>query len=308
MNMSPLRLSFLPILLWLISLPMLVGCQSDLSEQEAQGIFEAEEIMVAGEIDGRLLELSVSLGDRVEQGQITARIDTTLLSYQRGFARGQQGAAQQGANLSAEAQTAAIKEQIAALETERARVSRLVDKEVIAPRQLDELDAKIKVAKAQLQAAENQVGVQSHTAGRQAGAISWQVEQLDELIARATIKAPARGTVIAIYAHQGEIIGAGHPIYKMADLENLTLRVYLRASQLAHIQLGQTIEVFTDMGEKTPRCYQGKVVWISEKAEFTPKNIQTSKLRSELIYAAKVQVKNDGFLKIGQYGKVRLHD
>jgi HlyD family secretion protein len=133
-----------------------------------------------------------------------------------------------------------------------------------------------------------------------------RVAQLQDQVQRANIINPVSGTVITKYAEQGEITAAGKALYKIADLSSLNLRAYITGTQLSQVKLGQTVKVLIDDGAKKYKEYNGSITWISDKAEFTPKTIQTKEERANLVYAIKVKVKNDGYLKIGMYGEVKL--
>lgn len=291
------------VTLTLLVTSMLFSCNKRDLLAEAQGVFEADEILVASPIDGRIDYMQVKEGEQLTKGQEVIHIDTTLIAYQRDYIASQQANARTSGIVSEKVQTEALDVQIAALEKEQRKIERLVEKEVLAQKQLDEINARLDGAKAQKAAATQQVEKQNSGSQGTAKALDAQIAQVNEMISRAAIKAPISGTVLTTYAHEGELTGAGRPLFKMANLSNITLRIYLSPGQLERIQLGQIVKVYNDMGGEKNREYKGKIVWISEKAEFTPKNIQTSSMRSTLIYAAKVEVPNDGYLKIGQYGK-----
>ena len=294
------------MLAWALLL-IFTACNGKDKPVEVQGIFEAEEILVSSEANGRVLELSVQEGDKVTQGEELLRIDTISLKYQLDYLETQRENATQNGVVSAQVQTEAIAQQIKALEKEQERVRRLVEKEVLAPAKLDEVNAKLDVAKAQLQAVRQQIEKQNSGSIGTSKALTTQVEGTKEAIDRATVRAPLDGTVLTLYTHQGELTGVGRPLLKIANLNQMTLRIYLSASQLEDVYIGKPVTVYNDMGsDHNNRSYEGKVIWISEKAEFSPKNIQTPSVRSSLIYAAKVSVVNDGYLKIGQYGKAVL--
>jgi HlyD family secretion protein len=142
----------------------------------------------------------------------------------------------------------------------------------------------------------------------EAGPLQKQVAQVEENISKTKIVNPINGTVITKYAEQGEITSPGKALYKIADLSTLNLRAYVTGAQLSQIKLGQQVQVLVDDGAKNYRSYTGTITWISDKAEFTPKTIQTKEERANLVYALKIKVKNDGYLKIGMYGEVQLHN
>ncbi len=250
--------------------------------------------------------MKVSEGDQLKKGDIIARIDTLFMSYQREYVQKQQQTARTAGVVSPSVQTEALDVQINALEKEKVRIERLVKEEVLAKSKLDEITTKLDAVKAQKAAALQQVQKQNGGSLGTSSALDAQVAQIDEMIARSTIKAPIEGVILTTYVHQGELTGAGRPLLKMANLNHLILRIYLNPEQLSRIKIGDKVEVYNDMGGNDDRQYEGTITWIGEEAEFTPKNIQTSSMRSTLIYPAKVKVANDGYIKIGQYGKAIL--
>lgn len=285
---------------------MLSSCQKKDSAAEVQGIFEGESIFVSSMVDGRVDCMKVQEGQILHKGDTIAQIDTLMMTYQLDYIKTQQETAQTAGVVSPSIQTEALQVQITALEKEVQRISRLVKEGVLPQSRLTQITTQLEAAKAQKAAAIQQV--QKKNSGSIGGSESLdsQIAQVKEMMARSTIVAPTDGTILTTYVHEGELTGAGRPLLKMADLSTLQLRVYLSPEQLSRIKIGDKVKVYNDMGGKDDRAYEGTVSWISEKAEFTPKNIQTSSMRSTLIYAAKVLVPNDGYLKIGQYGKAIL--
>lgn len=282
------------------------SCKKKDLAAEAQGIFEGESILVSSIVDGRIDFMGVQEGQLLKKGDTIAKIDTLMMSYQLEYIQSQQETAKTAGVVSPSVQTAALDVQIAALEKEQQRISRLVEKGVLAKSKLTEITTQLNAARAQKEAAVQQVQKQNSGALGSSESLDSQISQVREMMARSTIVAPIDGVVLTLYAHEGELAGAGRPLLKMADLSTLVLRIYLSPEQLSRIKIGDKVKVYNDMGGEDDRAYEGTVSWISEKAEFTPKNIQTSSMRSTLIYAAKVIVANDGYLKIGQYGKVIL--
>lgn len=289
-----------------IALTALTSCKNKDQVSEAQGIFEADEVMIISPVDGEIKQLNVHEGDNVKQGEILAKIDTVVVALQKDYVEAEQKNARTNGVVSAAVQTEVLNVQIDALAKEQARIQRLVEKGVLAQRQLDEINAKLDAAKAQKAAALQQVSKQNNGSIGTANALNAQIALANEAITRSTITAPSDGTVLNLYVNKGELTGKGRPLMKIANLDTMTLRIYLTAAQLESIKLGQPVSVYSDMGGNNKHRYEGKITWISSEAEFTPKNIQTSDMRSSLIYAAKVRVANDGFLKIGQYGKAEI--
>ena len=287
--------------LFLLTLLLSWGCKDHSSDYSAQGIFEADEIVVSAVTSGELLRLDVSEGDQLEEGQVVGLIDTTFLALQKDLVDTQQATVNAAGHTNAATQVAPLEAQLKALHKERDRYAPLVARGVMAQRTLDEIDAKISAVQGQIAAARATIGQQNRSATGSGNALSVQESQVDQMISRSFIKAPISGTV-----HQGELAGQGMPLFRLANLKQMYLRAYLTAEQLEYVTLGQAISVFSDMGEEEPQAYTGEVVWISDRAEFTPKNIQTPDARASLIYAIKVRVPNDGRLRIGQYGRVAL--
>ena len=276
------------------------------SDYSAQGIFEAEEIVVSAVTSGELLRLDISEGDQLEEGQVVGLIDTTFLALQKDLVDTQQATIDAAGQINASTQVAPLEAQLKALNKERDRYAPLVARGVIAQRTLDEIDAKISAVKGQIAAARATISQQNRSTSGSGDALTVQESQVDQMISRSFIKAPISGTVLTVYLHQGELAGQGMPLFRLANLQQMYLRAYVTAEQLQHVTLGQQVSVYSDMGEEEAQAYTGEVVWISDRAEFTPKNIQTPDARASLIYAIKVRVPNDGKLRIGQYGRVVL--
>lgn len=290
----------------LLTLLLLWSCKDHSSDYSAQGIFEAEEIVVSAVTSGELLRLDISEGDQLEEGQVVGLIDTTFLALQKDLVDTQQATIDAAGQINASTQVAPLEAQLKALNKERDRYAPLVARGVIAQRTLDEIDAKISAVKGQIAAAKATISQQNRSTSGSGDALTVQESQVDQMISRSFIKAPISGTVLTVYLHQGELAGQGMPLFRLANLQQMYLRAYVTAEQLQHVTLGQQVSVYSDMGEEEAQAYTGEVVWISDRAEFTPKNIQTPDARASLIYAIKVRVPNDGKLRIGQYGRVVL--
>jgi HlyD family secretion protein len=196
---------------------------------------------------------------------------------------------------------------------EKTRIENLIKADAATGKQLDDMNAQIDVARKQLSVTQQQIAVQRNNISTQnrsilseADPLKKRVAQLQDQVQRANIVNPISGTVITKYAEQGEVTAAGKALYKIADLSSLNLRAYITGIQLPQVKLGQTVKVLIDNGAKKYKEYSGSIIWIADKAEFTPKTIQTKEERANLVYAVKVKVKNDGFLKIGMYGELEL--
>lgn len=277
------------------------------TEFDAQGSFEATEVIVSAEAAGRILWFDAEEGTAVESGVTIGQIDTLQLDLQR-----RQLEAQQAALLASRpdirAQAAALREQIAKQERELARVQNLLRDGAATTKQRDDIEAQIRILRSQLSATLSSLDKSTVTIDGNAAVVETQIAALDDRIARCRIASPIAGVVLAKYAEAGELAAVGKPLLKVADLEHLYLRAYFTSEQLAAIRIGDRVTVTADFGGDQRYDYEGRIAWISSESEFTPKTIQTRDSRANLVYAAKIAVHNDGRLKIGLAGEVRLHD
>lgn len=283
-----------------------VSCGAE-AEFDAQGSFEATEVVVSAEAAGRILRFDAEEGTAVESGVTIGQIDTLQLDLQR-----RQLEAQQAALLASRpdirAQAAALREQIAKQERELARVQNLLRDGAATTKQRDDIEAQIRILRSQLSATLSSLDKSTVTIDGNAAVVETQIAALDDRIARCRIASPIAGVVLAKYAEAGELAAVGKPLLKVADLEHLYLRAYFTSEQLAAIRLGDRVTVTADFGGDQRYDYEGRIAWISPESEFTPKTIQTRDSRANLVYAAKIAVRNDGRLKIGLAGEVRLND
>lgn len=286
------------------ALLLLAAC-SQKNDYDATGIFEATTVTLSAETPGKIVSMPVEEGDSIARGAVIAVIDTTLLTLQRDQLRSQQEAAE-STTPDIAAQAASLRTQIAHQEGEVARLRRLIADGATTQKQLDDAEALLRSLRGQLDALLSTLGKNRSSVSGNAKALNYQREQIVEQIVKSTVEAPISGTILSKYAEQGEYTSPGKPLVKMADLSKIYLRAYFTASQLADIRLGQEVTVIADFGGDKLVEYPGTISWIADESEFTPKSIQTSDTRSNLVYAAKVTVRNDGRLKLGQYGEVRL--
>jgi HlyD family secretion protein len=297
----------------------LFGCAGSKIKFDAQGVFESEEVMVASELPGKLVFFNINEGDSLIQNQIVAKIDTSNLLLQK---------AQLAASLSALGQKLAdvapqvelLKNQIAVQEAqlrnlyhEKNRIENLLKSDAATKKQFDDIVFQIESLEKQIQVTKQQIKVQQSTVGTQnrsvlseSDPLQKRMDQIQDLINKSNISNPINGVVLTTYVRSGEIVGAGKPLYKIANLETLALRVYVSGDQLSSIKIGQTVKVLVDKNKDEYTELSGKIAAIASKAEFTPKTIQTKDERANLVYAVKVLVKNDGLLKIGMYGEVKF--
>lgn len=288
----------------LATLLVFVSCDSK-PDYDVTGIFEATTVTVASETTGKILSFGPVEGDSIIAGQPVAVIDTAMLVLQRRQLGSQQASAissQPDVNV----QAASVRAQIAHQEQECQRLQRLMADGAATQKQLDDANTHLKVLRSQLQANISTLGKNRTSLGDNARAIEYQAAQIADQLERSVVKSPVSGTLLVKYAEAGEFAVPGKPLFKIANLNDIYLRGYFTAVQLSDIKLGQKVTVIADFGDDKQYEYPGTITWISEESEFTPKSIQTNDTRANLVYAVKIAVKNDGRLKLGQYGEVKL--
>lgn len=281
-----------------------ISCQNN-KKYDATGIFEATTVTVSSETNGKLISFTVEEGDSVTMGQQVGLVDTTLLSLQQKQLMSQQSAVEKSSPDIA-AQVAALRTQIAHQQNECDRITRLLSGGAATMKQSDDANAQLATLHGQLEGLLSTLDKDRSSITESASALQYQREQIEEQIRKSNIVAPITGTILQKYAEQGEYATPGRPLFKMANLDNIYLRSYFTASQLANITIGQEVTVIADFGGDEQYEYPGKIIWIAQESEFTPKSIQTQDTRANLVYAVKIAVSNDGRLKLGQYGEVRL--
>ena len=283
----------------------LTGCGGNGMKDDAQGTFEATEVVVSSEATGRILAFTADEGSVVAEGETVGNIDDMQLTLRRKQLLANMGSVE-SRRPDIAVQIAATEQQIATAETERRRVERLLESDAASRKQLDDANALINTLKKQLAAQRSTLEASSRGVSGESAALEWQIAQLDDQIAKCRIVSPLAGTVLEKYTERGELAVPGKALFKVADLDRMYLRAYVVASDLSGLTVGDHVRVFAESGEKASREYDGTIVWISGKAEFTPKTIQTRDERANLVYAVKIAVKNDGFLRIGMYGGARF--
>lgn len=288
-----------------ILLAMLAVSCSKEAEFDAQGTFEATEVTISSEATGRILAFAVEEGTIIIKGQPIAEIDSVQLCLQR-----KQLEAQLSALLSSrpdvQKQVASIKEQIATLKIEQVRFENLLRDGAATKKQKDDIDSQIRILETKLSATLSTLDINTASINGNAEAIRVQIAALDDRIAKCHVTSPISGTVLVKYAQESEFTTVGKPLVKLADLNNVYLRAYFTSDQLSNIKLGDEVTVTADFGGEERYDYVGRVMYISSESEFTPKTIQTKDSRANLVYAVKIAVKNDGRLKIGLTGEVKL--
>lgn len=281
-----------------------VGCGSD-TTFDAQGTFEATEVVVSSEANGRILSFDVEEGSTIACNDVVGAIDSLQLHLQRKQLVAQQ-AALLGSRPDINKQVSSLREQIAKQRSEKARIENMLRDGAATQKQYDDIDAQIKVLEGQLEATLSTLDKNTTTINNNSAALEAQIAALDDRIAKCSIVAPVSGTVLVKYAEEGELASVGKPLMKVADLEKIYLRAYFTSDQLSKIKLGDEVKVVADFGGDERYDYAGRIAWISSESEFTPKTIQTKDSRANLVYAVKIAVENDGKLKIGLQGEVVL--
>ena len=282
---------------------LLAACGNNEKEYDATGTFEATETTVSAEQSGTLMRFDVSEGDEIAAGKEVGLVDTTQL-WLKIQQMGATKAVYQSQKPDMEKQIAATRQQLAKAKTEQQRYEELV-KDGAAPRKmLDDATSQVAVLQKQLDAQVSTLNTQLSTLDSQLSTVDVQVSQLRDQLEKCHIVTPIAGTVLEKYVEQGEFVATGKPLFKMADVQQMFIRAYITSAQLQSIKIGQQAKVFADYGDGQRKEYEGKVTWISSRSEFTPKTILTDDERADLVYALKVAVKNDGYIKIGMYGEV----
>ena len=318
----------LPILLMTV-----VACSKSETDYDASGTFEAEEIMVTAKATGTILKLEVEEGQQLALHEKVGEIDPKNIELQKEQVIASIDALEQKTGsavpqiqvlqtqISAQsANVSVLQEQLRNAVRERDRTANLVARDAATQKQLDDANGQIKVIQKQIAAAHTQlntlqqqiaaakenVSIQNRAILSERKPTQKKVEQMDEQLKNNTIESPIAGMVLTKYINEGEFAMTGKPVFKMADLDLMILKIFITGDQLAQVKTGQQVKVFIDMSDGKTKELPGTVYWISPKAEFTPKTIQTKNERANLVYAAKIHVKNDGFMKIGMYGDVKF--
>ena len=289
------------------ALPLLTAACGRSGDFDATGTFEATEVVVSAEAAGRILRFDAEEGDVLEAGRQVGAIDTVQLYLQK-LQLERQRASVVSNRPDIAKQAASLREQIAKQKTERRRVENLLRDGAATTKQLDDIDAQIKVLNGQLEAQLSTLRNNAASIDENSSSIDLQIARIEDQLAKCRIASPVAGTVLAKYSEAGELASVGRPLMKVADLDRIYLRAYFTSDQLAGLKLGQEVTVTADFGGDSRIDYPGRIVWIASESEFTPKTIQTRDSRANLVYAAKIAVENDGRLKIGLYGEVRLRN
>ncbi len=289
----------------LLMVLVLASCNGSNNNSDAYGNFEAVEITVSSEGNGKIIEFNMEEGQAVQKGEKLGGIDTIQLYLKK---------MQLEATVRAiytklpdvAAQADVIKEQLANAETEKVRFEKLVKSDAATQKQLDDIIAQIKLLEKQLSATLASLNTQTKGTLSEIEPLRCQIKQIDDQIRRSVISSPIDGTVLTKFVESGELAAYGRALYKVADVDNIILRAYFSGEQLSQVQIGQSVTVLIDAPDGQYKTYPGTVTWVAQKAEFAPKVIQTKEERVNLVYAVKVLVKNDGAIKIGMPGELKL--
>lgn len=286
-----------------IAAAMLAGCNPNKYPYDASGTFEATEVIVSAETSGRLQWFSVEEGDRLEAGEEIGLVDTIQLYLSKRQLQASREAVG-SRTLDISRQIAALEQQIATQQHEKERIERLIAADAANTKQLDDINSAIAVLERQLAAQTESLQSSNKSISGEMSGVEAQIASVEERIQRSRIKSPIQGTVLVKYAEESEFTSTGMPLFKVADLDQMILRAYVTSGELTQLKIGQQVKVYTDFGDNQSREYTGTVSWISDQAEFTPKTIQTKDERENLVYAIKIAVENDGYIKIGMYADV----
>ena len=294
------------ILLTAAFLVGLSGCKKSEDDYNAAGNFETTEVTVSAEGSGKLLAFNVEEGQVLMAGQVVGSIDSVQL-----FLRKKQllatGKSMQVRRPDVQKQIAALEQQITTAKTEKKRIENLVKANAANQKQLDDVIAQIEVLQKQLDAQKTTLITTNQGITEDNEGIKLQVAQIEDQLNKCRIATPITGTVLVKYTEKGELVMSGKALFKIADTENMILRAYVTSNQLSQLKIGQKVKVYSDFGADKSKEYAGTVAWVSSKEEFTPKTIETRDERANLVYAVKINVKNDGLLKIGMYGNVKFN-
>lgn len=291
-------------IVYIAAMMVAVSCGKE-SEFDAQGTFEATEVVISSEANGKILDFDVVEGSIVETDKPVGAIDSVQLHLQRKQLLAQHSALL-GSRPDIKKQVASLREQIAKHKSELRRVENMLKDGAATQKQYDDIEAQVKILETQLDATLSTLDKNTTTINNNLLALEAQIAALDDRISKCRIVSPVSGTVLVKYAQAGELATVGKPLMKVADLDKIYLRAYFTSEQLAKVNLGDEVTVVADFGGDERYNYAGRIEWISSESEFTPKSIQTKDSRANLVYAVKIAVENDGRLKIGLAGEVVL--
>lgn len=284
---------------------LLNSCGPSGMSSDAAGTFEADEITVSSEATGKIEWLDLTEGQQLQAGQAVGQIDTVQLFLQKQQLE-ESIMSLEGSMPDIDRQTSAMRSRLKQQLREKDRIERLLEDDAATTKDLEDIISAIEVLEGQIEAQESGLGNTIASLEGQITSARNRILQIEDQLAKCRIASPVEGTVLARYAHAGELAVSGKPLFRVADTRTMTLRAYFCLWQLKDVRIGQRVKVIADFGGDNTREYEGTVSWISDKSEFSPKSIQTKDERENLVYAVKISVGNDGYLKIGMYGEVIL--
>ncbi|NML42016.1 HlyD family efflux transporter periplasmic adaptor subunit [Chitinophaga sp. G-6-1-13] len=308
-------------LIWIATAVMMISaCGDGKPAYDASGNFEADEVIVSAQQNGEILSFPVNEGDKLNTGQVIGQIDVTIPALQQQQVQASIHALREKTNNPqpqaqlVERQLIVQEAQLQQLYRERKRTENLVKSDAATQKQLDDMNAQVDQLEKQLNVTRQQrnlynsnIATQNRSILSEQAPLEKSMAQFGEQVRKGQVVNPVTGVVLSRYALKGEMATVGKPLYKIANIDTLFLKAYVTGVTLPKIKLGQEVQIRIDQGKKDYKTYPGTITWISDKSEFTPKTIQTKNERANLVYAIKVRVKNDGYLKIGMYGEMLIH-
>ncbi|MCL2626320.1 MAG: HlyD family efflux transporter periplasmic adaptor subunit [Cystobacterineae bacterium] len=290
-------------MLWFSCLLALIACKNNANPSDAYGNFEAVETLVSAESNGKLLTLSLEEGSQLEAGVLVGEIDPVPLRLQKEVLEKSIEALMVG-RPDIPVQLASLEQQLATAKKEERRIQQLFQAEAATSKQMDDMSSQRQVLERQISALKSSLSIQTRSILSQTETLRAQILQIENSLEKCKIINPISGTVLTKYVEPNELVAIGKPIYKIADLTKMTLRAFVSGNQLSQIKIGQKVSVLIDGPDNSYKTYDGVISWVSDKAEFAPKIVQTKEVRVNLVYAIKVQAPNDGAIKIGMPGEV----
>lgn len=286
-----------------ITFLIITGCSSGEIKTHASGVFETNDVIISSKSMGEITALNVNEGDMLQKGTLVGQIDSTQLQLQKKTLENAIVSAESKI-VNVEVQLAPLDEEVNKYKQEVERFKRLVASSAANKKQLDDVTSAFNAARKQREATYDTLTKSNTVILNEINGLKIQIAQIDDNIKKSLIYAPMDGMVLTKYANAFEFAQMGKPLFKMADISTLILRAYVTGDILTQVKVGDEAKIFADFGKNNIKEYTGKITWISEKAEFTPKTIPTRDERSNLVYAVKITVQNDGYLRKGMYGEV----
>lgn len=282
------------------------SCSNNEKKADAYGNFETKEIIVSAEVNGKIIELNLEEGDKIEAGRIIGYIDTIQLHLKRKQLLSAMNALR-AKTQDVQAQLDVLIQKKSNIIREKERLEKLLNDNAATQKQYDDISGELLAIEKQIIATRKQLETTNRGIVSEIGPLEVQVEQINDQIEKSKIVSPISGTILNKYVEEGELAAYGKPLFKVADIENMILKAFISGSQLASVKIGDKVNVLIDDEKVGSFAYEGTIIWISDKSEFTPKIIQTKEDRVNLVYAIKVAVKNDGKIKIGMPGEMYIN-